>query len=280
MESKTKINFHMHSTASDGALSPSEVIDVMNQASYSLIALTDHDTVSGIKEARESCKKHGIDFISGVEITTFIPEELGILDDSYKIHLLGLGIQEEAIENFLNRTVKLKNEYHMDIMRSYGLSPDEIAANCKIDNRVSCAEYLVHKKIKDTIDDALLLFRMSKYAPDIKESIFSIKKAGGIAIWAHPFILPRNGAPNITRPQFDTIYEYMKAVNIDGLEGYYLQFSNQDQKYLSNKCIKDGFFCSTGTDFHGDYSWEYDLLRKTGDQDNNLITTLYNKIER
>jgi len=269
-----KINFHIHFSQSDGVFAPEDVIKIMYKNEFSAVALTDHDTVAGVSAAEKICKENNIKFISGVEITTYVPNSLDVLDDSYKLHILGLGIDRIRIEKFLNKHESIKIQYHTNILMNLGFEETEIKEKCQLDNRVSCASFIVKKRKMETIDKALSLFRTSPYAPSIKETIQEIHQSDGIAIWAHPFLLPRNGGFHIDKHQFLTIYKYMKPLGLDGLEGYYLQFSEADQDFIESICKVDDLFCSTGTDFHGDYPWEYGLLSQEGRIDANLVSAL------
>ncbi|MCL1599563.1 MAG: PHP domain-containing protein, partial [Actinomycetia bacterium] len=78
-------DLHLHSTASDGADTPARLVELAVDAGLSGIALTDHDTLTGIAEAREAAEKSGIDFISGVE--------LSVDHQGAKMHMLVYGIE-------------------------------------------------------------------------------------------------------------------------------------------------------------------------------------------
>lgn len=80
-----RIDFHTHSTASDGQYTPSQLVEMAKEKELEKFAITDHDTVEGIKEAREKALELGVDFVAGIEISTHQGEE---------IHILGLGINE------------------------------------------------------------------------------------------------------------------------------------------------------------------------------------------
>lgn len=87
-----RVNLHTHSNASDGKLSPSNLIDKLACNNIEIIALTDHDTINGIEEAKIKADLHGIKFINGIEISTSI-NGLGLdfLDENkHSIHLLGI----------------------------------------------------------------------------------------------------------------------------------------------------------------------------------------------
>ena len=66
----------------------------------------------------------------------------------------------------------------------------------------------------------------------------------------------------------------MREQQINGMEGFYLQFSQENQDFLKSICEKNKAFCSAGTDFHADYDFEYDLLDIIGRIDNNLLKAL------
>lgn len=135
-------------------------------------------------------------------------------------------------------------------------------------------QYLVSQGCFNDVKDAMQLFKVSNYSLSIKQSIELIHKAGGVAIWAHPFILPKNGDFKIKPNEVEKIYEYMRRFNVDGLEAYYLEFSKKEQDFLYKISQIYGGVCSTGTDFHADYPEEYDLLKISGKIDKNLLKLL------
>jgi len=83
------VDLHCHSTASDGTLAPAAVVQLAKQLGLSGLALTDHDTVGGIAQARDEAKKLGVDFIAGIEISAEFPHP-GTL------HILGYGVDPES----------------------------------------------------------------------------------------------------------------------------------------------------------------------------------------
>ena len=88
-----KVNLHTHSNHSDGKLTPSQLINRLAENNVEVVALTDHDTISGIMEAKKQANNKGIMFINGIEISTKINGlDLGFLDENrHTLHLLGLG---------------------------------------------------------------------------------------------------------------------------------------------------------------------------------------------
>ena len=99
----------------------------------------------------------------------------------------------------------------------------------------------------------------------------------GIAIWAHPYIICKNGDYSINSSEVEQIFKYMVNNEIDGLEGYYLQFTNEQQKFLELLAKKYSKLFSTGTYFHADFAWEYKLLEQTTPVDEQMIEDLNSK---
>ena len=82
-----KLDLHTHSTVSDGQYTPSELVEMAKKNELKMYALTDHDTIAGIEEARHRAGELGVNFIPGIEISTHKCEE---------IHMLGLFIDEQC----------------------------------------------------------------------------------------------------------------------------------------------------------------------------------------
>ena len=263
----------MHSKCSDGRLTVHEIANMARLFNYNMVALTDHDTVDGVEEMAEECRRVGITSIPGVEITSFIPQELGVYDDTYKIHVLGLNFEIEKMQQIILANNARRYHYHLSTLLDFGIDSAQIE-NSMVNNRIYCAGLLVKSGLYHSIDEALITFRTSEYTPSVQEVIKDIHQAGGLAIWAHPYLLPRNGGVKIDSNTVTKIAEFFVKLGIDGLEGYYLQFSDEEQAFIASICKNNNLFCSTGTDFHGDYPWEEDLLKINGRIDSLFIKAL------
>ena len=275
-----KINLHMHSQCSDGSLDVKALAQKMKQCNYNMIALTDHDTVDGIKDMLERCRSLGILFIPGIEITSFVPQKLNIYDDTYKVHILGLNINNSQMQKYLNVHNENRDKYHLDVLLRYGIDIASVVEKKKIGNRVFCAELLVNHGFFSSVEDALCQFHTSEYLPGVDEVIKEIHNCGGLAIWAHPFVLPRNGGYKIDSETVEVIAEYFVKLGLDGMEGYYLQFSDEEQLFVASLCEKWNLYCSTGTDYHADYEWEENLLEINGRIDEKLFDKLSINVNR
>lgn len=271
-----KINLHLHSQCSDGSLTTEELAEKMKTSNYKVVALTDHDTVEGIPDMEKHCCARGIRLIPGIEMTSFVPQELRLYDDTYKVHIVGLNIDTKKMQAYLSEHNTKKIEYHSRILVQYGIDVTYIRTS-EISNRIFCAELLVKRNCFKSLEEALSIFHCSEYTPGVKQVIEEIHEAGGIAVWAHPFILPRNGDFKITPETVDILSSYFVDCGLDGMEGYYLQFSMEEQMFIEKLCQKYNLYCSTGTDYHADYEWEENLLKVKGKIDSKLLSVLLNK---
>lgn len=274
-----KINLHTHSNTSDGSLSVKKLMSTLKEYQYDLVALTDHDTAMGNEIAKQSCP---INFIEGIEITSYIPSKLKLYDTSFGLHMVGLGIDPERMNTEMEKIKERKRNEFLRILMKQGYSKEEIKqlihdSIIDINNRISLANFLATNGHFSNVKEAVNEFSLALYAPSISESIEIIHRCGGIAIWAHPYIICKNGDYAINSSEVIQIFKYMVNNGIDGLESYYLQFTNEQQRFLEQLAQTNSKFSSTGTDFHADFDWEYKLLEQNTPIDEQMIAHLDNK---
>ena len=236
--STPRFDLQSHSTHSDGALSAEEVVKRAADAGVELLALSDHDTVSGVSEAIAAGERYGVRVVSAVEISAVdedspVPRELHIL--GYDIDHTGTAITQKLAE-FLadreHRTLRMR-----DGLREVGFDLDEqqlddrIAAGKPI-GRPHLAEAVLSApanaaRLKDeNIDDIGSLIRgyliegrpafRLRQTPTVAQAVEAIHEAGGVAIWAHPFW-------DIEAPEevLSTVDRFV-ALGMDGVEAFYI----------------------------------------------------------
>ena len=246
------IDLHTHSTASDGTYSPSELIDKACTLGLKVIALTDHDTLDGIKEAREAAKNR-ITFIPGVEISI----------EWYKgeCHLLGLGVKENSYRlNSLLCTLQTSREERGALIAKklqdagFDIKYEEIAkmANGTV-GRPHFASYMAEHKIVKTVQEAFdkylamgKPFYVEKKNANLKEAISAIKDAKGIPVLAHPMSLYRSWKyiPSIIRE--------FKGLGLMGLEAWHPGARYGDCKRLESLATEENLVITASSDFHGE----------------------------
>ena len=251
-----KIDLHMHSTASDGKFSPAELVDLAISQKMKAIAITDHDSIDGLKEAIDYSKGKEIEFVSGIE---FSANPKGLAKE---IHIVGLFIDysHEAIANLLRKQeesriksikkmIEKLNELGYNI--TYEETKDE--AGREKFGRPVIANVLLKKynfKDKKQVFDELLgsngkAFFMYE-SSSMKDIISAIHTSGGIAILAHPAYLRENA--------ISIIAEFIRLEG-DSLEVdcAYSSFGEEAPSLREKfKKIADekNLIISGGTDFH------------------------------
>ncbi|TYA24847.1 PHP domain-containing protein [Aggregatibacter actinomycetemcomitans] len=190
----TKYDLHCHSTTSDGVLSPTEVVLRAHEKGVNVLALTDHDTVAGVSEARQQAEKSGIRLINGVEIST--------LWENRSIHIVGLGfdISHEKLTALLAEQARLRDIRAQEIgakLEKIGVE-NAYAEARKLagEGEVTRAHYARHLvQIGKVSNDGQAFKRYlgqgkSAYVKpqwaDIPTTIDIIHQAGGAAVLANP----------------------------------------------------------------------------------------------
>ncbi len=257
------IDLHTHSTASDGTLTPGDLVHHAHSLGVNILALTDHDTIEGLQEAEQTAINLGIQFIPGIE-----------LDISYfpgTFHLLGLGIdyQNRELLDLLNefqQERERRNKKILKKMNAFGISctwKEMLAESSRgVMGRPHFARILVKKGWARDISDAFDRFLgfgkplyEGRVGADLEKSIQAIHTSGGLAFIAHPLSLRLNWGP------FRIALQDWMNKGIDGIETYHSGMSYRDgQKFA--KIAKDYNLLETGgSDFHSPQDRERKLGR-------------------
>ena len=250
------IDLHIHSTASDGTKTPAEILSLASAKKLGAVALTDHDTISGIPEfLSESAKFPAIKAVPGVEIS--------LKHYDYSIHVLGLFIdhKSELLNDFLceiRKNRSKRNEMIIAKLRKHGfdISPEEVNAEAGGESagRPHFASILIRKgyfsEPQEAFDKCLKRGRpgyCDRILPVPSAAVDVIHKAGGIVIWAHPM-----SHVDADRRTLLKILKFLVGKGIDGIEAYYPSFAPEQNEYLLSVAEKYGLAVSGGSDFHGD----------------------------
>lgn len=246
-------DLHSHTTASDGTQSPRANVVMAVEAGLGAIAITDHDTISGVAEALAAGLEMGIVIVPGVEIST--------VANGQDIHILGYYINIED-EQFLQRLSSLRdtrdtrNEMIIARLQELGIdiTMEEVrkeVANVKRDGdtvgRPHIAAVLMNKGYVSTITEAFdryLATGAAAYAnpPRIEPAtaISWIHEAGGRAVLAHPGIY-----------HDDALVEAITSQGVDGIEVYHADHTPEDEERYRLLAERKGLLITAGSDFHG-----------------------------
>ena len=248
------IDLHVHTTASDGQYTPSQIIQKAAEKQIKVIAITDHDTIAGIEEAISEGEKLGVKVVPGIEINISFP--------TGEFHLLGHGITKPSdslksiVENVLkNRTER--NALIIEKMNADGvpLTMEELSADFPdtVIGRPHFAAELVKYKVVKTRQQAFdqYLARGRKwYVPrvctNLDEAIVAIRESGGVPVIAHPMSLYLSWG---RLPDFLTDC-YEKGVI--GIEAFHPGARVTECLRLEELGRKIGFIITAGSDFHGE----------------------------
>jgi 3',5'-nucleoside bisphosphate phosphatase len=241
-------DLHIHTNFSDGIFSPEDVIKKAHEAGLTSIAITDHDTVDGIDRAIAEGKKFNINVIPGIEFTTDIPgTEIHILGyyvdhNSKWLRELLSSIRDDRV-NRIYKTVEKLNGLGIDINAEEVLKLVDLGSV----GRPHVARVLVSKGKVKNIQEAFNRYLDNSspaYVPHFKltpaEAVKTIKKAGGIPVFAHPAVSAKD----------DIIPELVEA-GLEGLEVYYSKHSNSQVKHYLALAKKYDLLATGGSDFHG-----------------------------
>ena len=245
-------DLHTHSVYSDGTFTPAELIDGAIDAGLSAIAMTDHNTVSGLNEFIAAGEGKPIELVPGVEFTT--------ADNGIELHILGLFINPEThytINSYIDKAATLKEESNYRLVKrlqehGYDITYVEILENSKGHvNRANIAAELVKKGYIESIDWAfknILHKDYGLYEPPERlssiETIRFIREIGAVAVWAHPYF-------HMTFDQAEEFLPRAVAAGLQGMETIYSTYDDATTEKAKEVCRRFGICESGGSDFHG-----------------------------
>ena len=258
-----------HSTCSDGAFGPAEVVAAAARAGVSLLALTDHDTLAGVPEALSAGAEHGVGVVPAIEISAIDGGGEGGV--ARELHILGYLIDHtdatfaSTLAEFLTdrerRTLRMA-----DSLRELGIELDER----ELSARVSAGEPIgrphlaaaalehpanEHRLREERIGDVGSFIRAYliegrpafclRTTPTVEQAVGAIHAAGGVAVWAHPFW-------DLSDPvrALDTIRRF-RALGMDGVEAFYVTHTREQTELLANRCTELDMLSTGSADFHG-----------------------------
>jgi len=250
------IDLHAHTTASDGSLTPAELVGRAHTLGLAALAVTDHDTLAGLAEAQAAAHRVGLDLVPGVE--------LSVEDDAGRFHLLGYGFDPEdaALGDTLaalRRSRAARNDQMAQKMTALGLpvTMDDVQAEAGEDAQVIARPHFARALIKKGVV-ASVAEAFDKYLSTGKplylpkevltphDAIALIHGASGVAVMAHPGLVPLDDAALAGR-----VESLAREDALDGLEAYYSQHSRADTDRFLALAARLGLLVTGGSDFHG-----------------------------
>jgi predicted metal-dependent phosphoesterase TrpH len=248
------VDLHLHTTASDGVMSPSEIVRYAKAKGLQAIAITDHDTIEGLEEGLSEGEKIDFEVIPGIEISAE--------HSSGSMHLLGFFLDihhpllNERLE-YLQRARAERNPKIVERLNRLGIqiTYEEVlkASGGGQVGRPHFAQVLIEKKYVRTFQEAFERF-LKKGAPayvdklrfTTKEALHFINEAKGVAVLAHPNTLNMNGYSELENLLLRLIEEGLK-----GIEVYYPEHSPLEVAKYKTLAERYSLLITGGTDYHG-----------------------------
>jgi 3',5'-nucleoside bisphosphate phosphatase len=247
-EKSSKVDLHLHTTASDGALTPAELVREAKAHGLEWIAVTDHDSTNGIVEALEEGDRQGVQVIPGIEMSTDIPRA--------EVHVLGyfLDYHDAGFQQTLQQLREGRRERAEKMvakLAAMGLAIPwervlEVAGQGSV-GRPHIAQVMVEKGFVATNVEAFTNYigrnapaYVERYKLTPAEAVALIKEVKGLPVLAHP-------AEVIT---LQSLLPDLMAAGLVGMECYYSEYSPETVEGLLAVADEQGLIPTGGTDFH------------------------------
>ncbi len=261
------IDLHVHSTVSDGTVDPNQIPELAKNAGLQALALTDHDTTEGLEAFYNAGKLHNIETVPGVELSASWYHS--------SVHIVGLFIDPESthLKQFLKSVIDQRHKRNERIIKKLSSLGFKITvadwiqeAGNNVPGRPHLASLLVKRgffpDIKSVFSE-LIGNNAPGYEPRVQprpeEAISIIHKAGGVAIWAHPYAMRLVPFSTLKKAGLT-----MKGYGLDGLETYYSHFTEEETKNAHRFAHQYNLLESGGSDYHGDNTPGVELGRGLG----------------
>ena len=248
------IDLHVHTTASDGQYSPAQIIQKAAEKNLKAIAITDHDTVAGLEEAKAAGRELGVTVVPGIELNITFP--------TGEFHLLGLGIKEpsKSLINIVENVIKNRNDRNAQIIAKMNedgvpLTQEELQAdfpNTVIGRPHFAAELVKHGVVKTRQQafDQYLARGRKWYVPrvctNLDEAIVALRESGAVPVVAHPMSLYLSWGrlPDFLKDCYEK--------GVMGIEAFHPGARVTECLRLEELGRKIGFIITAGSDFHGE----------------------------
>jgi len=248
------IDLHLHTTASDGVMTPSEIVRYAKAKGLQAIAITDHDTIEGLEEGLSEGRRIDFEVIPGIEISAE--------HSPGSMHLLGFFINmHHPLLNerlgYLQRARAERNPKMVEKLNRLGIhvTYEEVlkASGGGQVGRPHFAEVLVEKGYARSFQEAFdrflkkgALAYVEKFRFTAKESIHFINEAKGVAVLAHPNTLNMKGYSELENLILQLVKQGLK-----GIEVYYPEHNATDVAQYKSLAERYGLLVTGGTDYHG-----------------------------
>ncbi len=248
-----EVDLHLHTTHSDGTLSPTELVDLCAQKGLKVIAISDHDSTEGVAEARSAATKHGIEIIPAIELSTDVPDN--------EIHMLGyfVDIEDTGFQDLL-REFRAGREDRgrqmVERLRQLGMEITweevELIADGAAVGRPHIAQAMIDRGYVSEWQEAFERY-IGRTGPayvertrlEPEEAVQVLLKNGALPVMAHPLYYEREDTQKLRR-----VVASLKEAGMIGLEVHYGEFSESEIDMLANIAAELDLVPCGGSDYH------------------------------
>lgn len=247
-------DLHTHTTASDGQYTPTQVIQLAKARGLDVLAITDHDTIDGLREAVQAGEQYGLRVIPGIELSA---------KEYSTFHILGYGFSSDApaLQNLCHRMKVRRDDRSQRLLaflrgKGIELSLSEVTeiAGGDIIGRPHFAQAMVRRGYVSTNREAFDRYldteeyheKVERGKPSAQECIQAIKASGGKVSLAHPYQI------GISDNALADLVAELTAYGLDAIECYYPKYTLKQQEFYLHLAEKYHLHKTGGSDFHGE----------------------------
>lgn len=245
-----RVDFHIHTSASDGTLEPASIFSMAKGLNLDGLAITDHDTVGAVAASKKIAKELDMLCISGLE--------LSCNENGTSIHVLAYGVDYNSqkllsyLSHYRNgKLLRLNNILNKLSILGLPITADELGADIKNPNRVHIAKVMVRKnyvKNKRQAFNEYLGEGKKAYStyekPSASDGIKFLSEIGAITVIAHP------GLIKLPREEIITQITKWKTLGLGGIEAYHPSHSCSENTFWHSVARSNGLLVTGGSDFH------------------------------
>ena len=269
-----KVDFHIHTTASDGHSTPTEIVKQAKDLGYDMIAITDHDNTNGLQEAMIAAEALELKVIPGVKVAV-------VTEAGYEIHILGYYIDKdnEELQEFLHTLIERRRKRNKALFgvlqeMGYDISEEDVAAgkNAYIGKPLIAAALMRNGYIKEKneaygpeILNSPQCLSVKKEKPLAREAIEIISKAGGMPVLAHPIQtkdIGRKGSEQFYK-HIEEIIAELKRQGLTGMECFHPDQDFEQSMRFVEMAEKYHLHITRGSDFH---EMDFSQAKKTANE--------------
>lgn len=244
-------DLHTHSTASDGSMTPSQLVELAKETGLAAIVLCDHNTVSGLPEFLEAADRIGVEAVPAVEFSTEYQEA--------ELHIIAMFVEPayyqiitERMDDFKYRKEKSNLDLVLALQKAgIPLDYERIREGHSYVNRAHIGQELTRLGYTESVQEAFKTYLSPKrgyYIPpkrqDALETIAFIRSMGAVAVLAHPFL-------ELDEAQLRQFLPKAKAAGLDAIETMYSKFDAEQTACAKRLAEEFELLESGGSDFHG-----------------------------